>query len=176
MSTRILSTVMAPLQRLGTTLENIPAARQQTIMHWVGGLSPLATNVVTPIVTYYRFNKSDLPEAERQFNVKQEVARQSVSAVLQVASFFGGAWLFGHASGKNSKTLVQFLGGVLCAFVSYAFIRPMVSSEIILRWLYSNEDKTPHTSPSHATLQEQRFSAFIRRASAPEGHPSHFSG
>ncbi|MBY0404995.1 MAG: hypothetical protein K2X66_13935 [Cyanobacteria bacterium] len=125
------------------SIETLPVAKQQQIMYWVGGLSPLATNLVTPWVTYLRFKHSKLPEREKNFNVKQEIARQFVSAALQVTSFFGGAWLFGKMGGKNAKTMVEFLGGVLFAFLGYAFIRPMISSEIILRWLYPEESKAP---------------------------------
>lgn len=166
-----------PATQLLRSLEMMPAERQQTLMYWVGGLSPLATNVVTPIVTHYRFKKSDLPESERRFNVSQEIARQTVSGALQVLSFFGGAWIFGQMGGQKSRTLVEFLGGVFCAFVSYALIRPLVSSEIILRWLYRS-DALPNRHHSGGNIgnpgaghpiirsqQEQRFADFLDKAS-----------
>jgi hypothetical protein len=141
------------------SVESLPVAKQQQIMYWVGGLSPLATNLVTPWVTYLRFKHSKLPEREKNFNVKQEIARQLVSAALQVTSFFGGAWLFGKMGGKNSKTMVEFLGGVLFAFLGYAFIRPMISSEIILRWLYPEDPKTPTVPISFQSSKNEETSS-----------------
>lgn len=162
----VLNQLQRPLATLYQSLETIPAARQQEIMYWVGGLSPLATNVVTPVVTHYRFKNSNLSLEEQRFNVRQETARQAVSGVLQLASFFGGAWLFGKASGQNSKTLVAFLGGVISAFVSYAFIRPLISSEIILRWLYAPASEIgggQNPGTSLPVRQQQRFAAYLEK-------------
>lgn len=162
----VLNQFQRPLATLYQRLESSPASRQQEIMYWVGGLSPLATNVVTPIVTHYRFKNSNLSPEEQRFNVRQETARQAVSGVLQLASFFGGAWVFGKASGQNSKTLVAFLGGVVSAFVSYAFIRPLISSEIILRWLYAPASPDGGGQNPGAPLpvrQQQRFAAYLEK-------------
>lgn len=125
-----------PIQKLMSRVRQMPLQQQQQMMYWVGGLSPLATNLVTPIVTHYRLKMTNLPEEERRMNVVQEVARQVVSGGLQLASFFGGAWLMRQAGGKSSQTLVEFLAGVFLAFLSYAFIRPLISTEIVLRYLY----------------------------------------
>jgi hypothetical protein len=98
--------------------------------------------------------------------VVQEVARQVVSAGLQLASFFGGAWLMkklggGVAAKPGSHTLLQFLGGVFFAFLSYAFIRPLISTEIVLHYLYpkANPDRV-HFDPHQ---QQKNFEAFTAR-------------
>ena len=157
-----------PIQGVIRRLDTLPEKQQQEIMYWVGGLAPLATNVVTPIVTHYRLKQSDLSPEERRFNDIQEISRQIVSGMLQVASFFGGAWLFGKAGGTQSNRLVEFLGGVFCAFIAYAFIRPLLSTEIILRKLYPesgqlNRPALDSRAQRPASPQELRFSQYLNR-------------
>lgn len=169
-----LVNVLQPIRAIAQRLESMPLQQQQQVMYWVGGLSPLATNVVTPMVTSYRLNLADLSPEEKRMNIIQEVARQTVSAGLQLASFFGGAWLFRQASGKANQTLPEFLTGVFFAFVSYAFIRPLVSTEIVLRYLYPNHPPLPPRdgatfgrgfSSAAMALEQQRFSAYLAKVS-----------
>ncbi len=169
--TSVLSGVRQPIRAVLNRLDNLPPPHQQRLIFWVGGLAPLATNVITPIVTHYRFKNSGLSREEQVFNVRQETARQIVSGALQVISFFGGAWLMGKTAGEQSRTLVSFLGGTLAAFISYSFIRPLVSSEIILRWLYTQDTPSPlrrgvekNPFSYSAQRQQQRFSAYLAHA------------
>jgi hypothetical protein len=164
-----MNTLLGPIRAASKRLNQLSPQQQQNIMYWVGGLSPLATNLVTPVVTHYRLKMTDLPEQERHMNVIQEVARQVVSAGLQLASFFGGAWLMkklggGVAAKPGNHTLLQFLGGVFFAFLSYAFIRPLISTEIVLHYLYPKANKhRVHFDPER---QQKNFEAFTTRIAA----------
>jgi hypothetical protein len=164
-----MNTLLGPFRAVSKSLNQLTPQQQQSMMYWVGGLSPLATNLVTPVVTHYRLKMTNLPEQERRMNVVQEVARQVVSAGLQLTSFFGGAWLMkklggGAANKAGSNTLLQFLGGVFFAFLSYAFIRPLISTEIVLHYLYPKANKNlVYFDPKR---QQDNFEAFTSRIAA----------
>ncbi len=111
---------------------------------WLNGLAPIATNIVTPLTTDHQLKKSQIPAEERKLLVLQEMARQLVSAGIHLGSYFGGAWLVGRLGRKSqSKSLLEIAGGTLMSFVGYGFIRPMISTEILARWLYPGVAKKP---------------------------------
>jgi hypothetical protein len=118
-------------------------------MYWVGGLAPLATNVVTPMITRARFQHTALSPDEQRKNVLQESSRQLVSAMTHLLTYFGSSLLLRRYLKGDNQNMALFLMGTLSSFVGYAFIRPLISSELILRWVYGNASAHPATQRSH---------------------------
>jgi hypothetical protein len=131
------------ITRFTSNLDHLTPTQREAVMYWVGGLAPLATNVTTPFFTKLRFDRAGLPDTEVHKNVVQESARQVVSAGTQIATYFGPSALLGAGLGKRrNKNLLMFLVGTVASFVGYAVIRPLISAELILRWLYPTASST----------------------------------
>jgi hypothetical protein len=73
--------------------------------------------------------------------VVQERARQLVSAMIHILTYFGSGLLVGLRCRTENKNLNMFLAGTLASFLGYAVVRPLISAEIILRWLYPDQIK-----------------------------------
>jgi hypothetical protein len=138
---------------------------QARLVYWLNGLAPVATNIVTPMVTYYRTQQLPLSDKERQLFVSQEVARQMVSGALGLVSYFGGGWLFNTALKKlapavNVSPLTAVIGGIATEFVAYALVRPWISADLTLKvenWVQHhmafNRQKHPALEPAPANLK-----------------------
>jgi hypothetical protein len=145
------------------TLKSLTPVQRERAMYWVSGLAPLATNVTTPAFTSMRFNHTQLSEEEKRKNIVQEMARQLVSAGTHVLTYFGSSLLAGtRLRGDANKNLKMFLIGTFGAFLGYAVVRPLISAELILRWLYPN-DGDASTSPN--TPQSKGLSVTRSRTS-----------
>jgi hypothetical protein len=144
---------LKPLQ----ALERLTPQQREQVMYWVGGLAPLATNVTTPLFTRLRFDKTGLSQEEKQKNVTQELARQLVSAATHIITYFGSSALVGVGSKAAHKNLLMFLAGTFASFIGYAVIRPLISAELILRWLYPNE-----ASPSQASQKSTKLTTDVK--------------
>lgn len=152
---------------------------QTRFFFWFNGLAPIATCVVTPIVTNWQFKQSGLSAPERRPLVYQDAVRQGVSAVIGLITYFGGAWLTGKfiKNTNHNKSLLQLLGGTVLSFVGYGVIRPMISSDIVARWLnneklnsekLNNQESTPPVI-QRGTLQRQGFQNFGRQQDPASG-------
>jgi hypothetical protein len=131
------------------------SSSQARFVYWFSGLAPVATNVVTPFMVYYRVRKQPLTTLKRQEMVMQEVARQIVSGTIGILTYFGGGQLTKNIiellTGRNNpkindstKQIAMLVGGTLLSFIGYGFIRPMFSTDIILHWLgQRNQGITP---------------------------------
>lgn len=149
---------------------------QTVFVKHLNGLAPLATCVVTPLVADLQFRRAGVPTRERKMLVFQEVVRQGISGVIGLSTYYGGMLLTGHLfkGADTRKTLAQIIGGTAMSFVGYGFIRPMVSSEIIARWLRQWQGgegvvspvSARTTQPSAANLQQQRFDGFVSQIQA----------
>jgi hypothetical protein len=151
---------------------HLPAS-QQRFLFWFNGLAPVATNVVTPLVTYAQLRHKVVSPMERRSLVVQETVRQVLSGVIGVTTYFGGAWLTGRMMGSHAaKSLGQIVGGTVASFIGYAFIRPLVSTELIVRWLrrfQQEEAAGKNLSP----MPEMRMRTFLQNV---EGRATQFRG
>ena len=119
------------------------SAGQARFVYLFNGLAPVATSIVTPAVTWLQLQHKPLPEEQRKLLFIQECARQLVSCTIGLVTYFGGAMLTGKLMGKSpNKSLAQIVGGTVISFLGYGFLRPLVSTELIVRWLNSRTGKT----------------------------------
>lgn len=132
---------------------------QTRFVYLFNGLAPIATSVATPIVTYLQLRRKPLSESQRKLLLIQEVARQMVSCSIGLISYFGGAMLTGRLV-KNAarKSLAQIVGGTLISFLGYGFVRPMISTELLVRWMQQHADLRPEA----ATPPEARLRHFMQ--------------
>lgn len=117
------------------------------------GLAPVATSIATPMVTYAQLRRKQLPPQERKLLLIQEIARQVVSCTIGLVSYFGGAFLTGRLMRRSaSKSLGQIIGGTVISFLGYGFVRPLISTELLVRWMQKQAKLQPptptHTPPS----------------------------
>ena len=150
-------------------LNHLTPAQREKVMYWVGGLAPIATNATTPFFTRLRFQHSGLPEEEVRKNVVQESARQLVSAGTHLTTYFGTSALVSLKARKTAnKNLWMFLAGTAASFVGYAVIRPLISAELILRWLYPKQvSEAAALEPAKPkTPQQAVFAGFLKAVKA----------
>lgn len=166
--TQLASTIPSAITRLN----HLPAAQQQKIGWWAYGLAVLGTNLITPKMLEHQLKKSDLPPDEVRFNVQQESIRQIISGGVHVVSYFLMGGLVGRLLlnkapqvTEQSRNLVQQLASIGMDFIGYAFVRPLISSELILNWLY--DKNTPLLSPLLQKLDLKNPTAFAQPANSP---------
>jgi hypothetical protein len=162
-----LSAATAPVRasaQLLKPLQNLTPHQRESVMYWVGGTAPLATNLTTPFFTRLRFEHAGIPDEEVHKNVVQESARQLVSAGTHVATYFGTSALVGLKASKTAnKNLWMFLAGTAASFVGYAVIRPLISAELILRWLYPQARQVKSDGLNKIKSSQQAvFSGFLK--------------
>jgi hypothetical protein len=116
--------------------------------YWLNGLAPVATNIVTPLITYLvmrsKIDKTLLQKYNQQVN---EVGRQLVSGTIGLLSYFGGAeitrYLLKLVLGsdtdqkvdKASRQIAMSVGGVITSFLGFAILRPLLSTDLICKFL-----------------------------------------
>jgi len=129
-------------------------SRLATQLYSVTGLAPIATNIVTPLVTFVtnlylakRFPASARPLMVRYNMQVQEVGRQLVSGTIGLLSYFGGGELTrgilkllgihkdGAKEDTSNQTVRMLLGGIFMNFIGYAIIRPMLGTPLIYKFL-----------------------------------------
>lgn len=120
---------------------------QASFVYWLNGLAQVATNIVTPLIVYWRMRKmpqGPLVKYNQQIN---EVVRQFISGTIGLVSYFGGGELTRGlingslgARGKgemddSSKHVAMIVGGVIASFIGFAFVRPYISTNLICKFL-----------------------------------------
>ncbi len=118
-----------------TVYSHLPP-KQQTFLFWFAPLANLATNVVTPIIVHKQVKRQPISENDKRNLVIQEVCRQVISGGIGLITYFGSALLSGLLTKRvEHRSFNQLVGGTIGSFIGYAFVRPLLSTELILRWL-----------------------------------------
>lgn len=160
---------------------------QANFVYWLNGLAPIATCIVTPLVTAWslraKHNLTPLQKYNQQVN---EVVRQLVSGTIGLVSYFGGGefthtlleWM-GKSSSQNkkqpmseaSKQVLMIIGGTVVAFLGYAFARPAINTAIISRFLKeeSGVNKIKLTPAPQSWLSP--IQNWIDKTLLPDGSP-----
>lgn len=135
---------------------------QARFVYLFNGLAPVATSLVTPAVTWAQLQHKPIAEDQRKLLFMQEVARQAVSCTIGLVTYFGGAMLTGRLMGNSAnKSLGQIIGGTVISFLGYGFLRPLVSTELIVRWLQKHAG-TQASSPVPKPSPDQRLQDFMQ--------------
>jgi|GEM_PF-1608113 len=128
--------------------------KQANFIYWLNGLAPVLTNVVTPLVVFYKMSRTNVSDVVKYNQQVNEVGRQFVSGTIGLLSYFGGGELtrgllnmvFGRTQGmpgtgqtrgmdEATRQIAMTVGGVLMSFVGFAFIRPLISTSLICKFL-----------------------------------------
>lgn len=136
---------------------------QARFVYWLNGLAPVVTNVITPLVVFWKMGgSSKLPLVKYNQQVN-EVVRQFISGTIGLVSYFGGGELTkgalnrvfdknGRTLDESSKQVAMIVGGVAMSFIGFAFVRPYVSTELICKFL--KQEKGLEQSISDKKAQE----------------------
>lgn len=154
-------------------LSNLPkqselSPAQARFVYWLNGLAPVVTNVITPLVVFWKMGgsrKLPLVKYNQQVN---EVVRQFISGTIGLVSYFGGGELTkgalnrvfdnnGRTLDESSKQVAMIVGGVAMSFIGFAFVRPYVSTELICKFL--KQEKGLEQS-----ISEQKARAILKAA------------
>lgn len=128
---------------------------QARFVYLFAGFAPVATCVVTPLVVNTQLKARHVPESQRKLLFSQEIIRQSVSGVIGLLSYFGGATLASKLM-KNSahQSMGKMLGGTAISFVGYGLLRPLISTELVVRWIQNNFQKPLLNAPEEPPVTE----------------------
>lgn len=132
-----------------SSLENVNgrlSPAQAGFIYWLNGLAPVATNIVTPLITYWFLRGKPDKTLLQKYNLQvNEVGRQLVSGTIGLLSYFGGGEL--TRGGINlgfdrdqkmdaaTKQIAMTVGGVATSFLGFAILRPMLSADLICKFL-----------------------------------------
>jgi hypothetical protein len=147
---------------------------QASFIYWLNGLAQVATNIVTPLVVYWRMRnmpQGPLVKYNQQVN---EVVRQFISGTIGLVSYFGGGELTrGLINGSlglkksnmddASKHVAMIVGGVLASFIGFAFVRPYISTNLICKFLKQERGV-------EASFTEKEVLAILNGAKEGGGH------
>jgi hypothetical protein len=123
------------------------SAKQANQMYWLTGLAPVATNLVTPLMVFWRMRSLDKTLMVKYNQQVNEVGRQFISGTIGLLSYFGGGeltrgalnamgWIKAPNQKRGSEQQVgMMLGGTLMLFFGYAIVRPMISTTFICKFL-----------------------------------------
>ena len=110
-------------------------------IYWGYAAATLASNALTPVVTHYQLKGKGTPEYERRLLVGQEVARKLVSSAVFLATYLGGARLSRWAAKgalhlpAEVRSKAEMVGGMLASFVGHGLVQPLLSTELVTRWM-----------------------------------------
>lgn len=132
-------------------LPNVPkqselSPAQARFVYWLNGLAPVVTNVITPLVVFWKMGSSSKLPLVKYNQQVNEVVRQFISGTIGLVSYFGGGELTkgalnrvfdrnGRTLDESSKQVAMIVGGVAMSFIGFAFVRPYVSTELICKFL-----------------------------------------
>ncbi len=108
------------------------------------GLLFVPASVVTPFVMNTHLKNAGVQPAERDMLVRQEVARQLVSAPLYVVPYYLGIILGGVLQGvksaaKSPSWKIQLLSAAALTTLTQGVLRPVLSNEVLVRWLWPEQ-------------------------------------
>lgn len=156
---------------------------QARFLYLFKGFAPVATNIVTPMMVAYRLREAPLSRDKRQEIIMQEVARQLVSGCIGLLFYFGGGALtrkllertlrhVGKGMGEAGKQIAMTVGATAAEFLGYGFVRPLVSTDLIVHWLQrkpltASPDSIPRRNPP--ALAVRGFQTFLDNRETPSG-------
>lgn len=150
----------------------------------LAGFSGVPAALITVPVVDAHLRYLHMDDHERKLLVNQEIARQIVGTGLHVLFYFLGMWGTGQFT-RNSKhkALMQFIGGTVLTTIAHGVIRPLMTNELFVKYLYNTGDNNNTAYPTQSrSFPVKEGGANNPAISAPKPGsisllpPSHFNG
>lgn len=148
----------SPLPPATTGQNNQLSPTQASFVYWLNGFAPVFTNVVTPLIVFWKMGKAPKLPIVKYNQQVNEVVRQFISGTIGLVSYFGGGELTKGAINRvfdandqkmdeSTKQVAMIVGGVAMSFIGFAFVRPYISTDLICRFL-KQEKGLEHAIPA----------------------------
>ncbi len=123
------------------------STHQANQMYWLTGMAPMATNLVTPLMVFWRMRSMPKPLMVKYNQQVNEVGRQFIGGSIGLLSYFGGGELTRgllkalgwhktpDSKNESNQQVGMMLGGTVMNFLGFAIVRPLISTPIICKFL-----------------------------------------